>query len=775
MNPGDPTCRGRWLARGRRLLQLVFLLLVTYEIAFGVLQVLFPLPRAAFDRYGSSPFVRAADGTPMHVGLTHRGERLIPRRAGEMSVHVLHAAVAAEDRRFFEHAGVDLRAIARAAWVNVSGPGGRQGASTITMQLARLLDPQARSFRGKLIQAFRALQLERRHEKPLLLARYLDLAPFGGNLRGVGAAAESYFGKSAGLLTAAEAALLISLLPAPTRFAPWRSAEDACTRRNRVLDAMLREGYLTRAEHADACALPLGLRRTHFPDLAPHAWLRARNGDTSIDPLLQRAVENIVAAQDTATGEALDGVAVVVVENATLAIRALVGAARPDARLLDATRRPRSAGSTLKPFLYALALDRGLITLDTPLLDLPWQSGDWSPSNFDQSFRGPVPARRALSESFNLPAVRLAAALPPGAFLGVLRASGFAHLRSGGRGRSIDLALGTDDVTVLELAGAYAALANGGRYRAPWVCAAQAALRETPAESGTRICSVGAAALITSALAEPGRARPQGAAREGVAWKTGTSSNRRDAWAAGYTRQYTVVVWRGQLNGRSHPDLIGSRTAVPVFFSVLHAVEPAPRPFSFPRQLKTIRVCVESGLRATEACDKTNLAQVPSGAALMTTCRVHRRLLVEAGTGALCCAACRSKHTAKERVFAIYPPEHAAWRVRADKPVEVIPRHAKGCEDPLSPSELRPVFVRPRAGQRVASHGATARVLVRALAPPGEGPLALLIDGVSVGKVESGAQLRPALPVGPHTLTLMSPRGLHSTVRIVVSPAAAPR
>lgn len=748
-------------SRARRFLVLLAGSVLVYHLAFAVLNVIFPFPHEVFDRYGVSPVVYAADGTPMHVGLTTAGERLWPCEEHAISEHVRHAAIAMEDRRFFQHGGVDAWAVLRAAWSNLTDDGERQGASTIPMQLARLLDPQPRTFAGKTVQAFRALQLERSYPKHFLLARYLDLVPFAGNVRGIGAAAKACFGKDATYLTAAEAALLVSMLPAPTRFAPWKNAERSRTRRNRILDAMRREGYLDAAAHAAACEAPLGIRRTPFPDLAPHAWLRVEEGVTSIDPTTQRAVESILR---TMAGPA--GVAAVVVDNRTMAVRALAGAARPDAALLDASRRPRSAGSTLKPFLYALALDRGLLTLETRLLDLPWQSRDWSPSNFDQHFRGPVPARDALAASLNVPAVRLAAALPRSAFLATLRQTGFRHLRPHAVAKDVDLALGTDDITAMELAGAYAMLANGGRYRPPWISAAE----RTPGSRARRVLSEGAAALVTEALADPRRVRPAGAAREGVAWKTGTSSNRRDAWAAGGTSDTTVVVWRGCLDGRSDPDLVGARAATPLFFAVLHAADPSPRPRAALRGTVEVELCAESGLRATGACARTTRGRVPADASPLRSCTVHRHLLVDTASGDLCCAACRARHAVEERTFEVFPPAWAAWRARTGQATSVVPPHAADCAAPLDPVELGPVFVRPLHGQRLGAEGGAARVDVEVLVGAGEGPVTLLVDGVPAGRLEGGERRSIVLVEGRHRLTATTSRVLHASVDVRVEP-----
>jgi penicillin-binding protein 1C len=635
------------------------------------------------------------------------------------------------------------------------------------MQLARMDAPHdglhRRTVAAKLVQAFRALQIEGQLTKREILVRYLARVPFGGTLRGVGAAAHAWFGKRAADLTAPEAALLVSMLPAPTRFRPDRDPEGARARRDRVLDRMRDEGFLDDAEHAAARATPLGLRPTPFPDVATHAWLQAGDGPTGIDPALQRAVEEIVRAQPEPDGP--DGVAVLVVDNATLLVRALAGAREPDARLLDATRRPRSAGSTLKPLLFALAFDAGLAAPDTRLLDLPWATRDWAPGDFDRTWRGPVPAARALADSLNVPAIRLAAALPPGAFAGALRAAGFAHVRAPS-GPGIDLAIGTDDATVFELAGLYAALANGGAY-AP-VCVSR---RQRLAHGGTiarpRVCSRGAADLVTRALADPARARPAGAARRGIAWKTGTSSRRRDAWAAGYTARFTIVVWRGRLDGAPHPDLVGARHALPLFFAIAHAADPDPAAFAPPRGVVACDVCAITGLAAGPACRAPACDLRPADAAPLASCDVHVRARCDATTGALCCASCEAHAPTVVRDLALFAPALADWRRRAGLDAGDGPAHRAGCPAPIEPAALRPVFDAPRDGQVFVARSGDARVACGVLSTGGE-PLELLLDGRRCKKVVSGGRYSLDISAGNHTLTALDGGRRSVTIRIAV-------
>jgi penicillin-binding protein 1C len=706
-----------WRRRGSRLRRAAAALTFGAVAAFvglRVLDVWAPLAADCLAAPRPSAVVAAADGTPLHVGLDARGERRFAFLLADASPHLVHALVASEDRRFYEHRGVDVRSLGRAAWADVAAGRLAEGGSTLSMQLARLVAPTPRTIAGKALQLFRAWQLERIATKDEILERYLDLVPLTGNLRGAPAACAAWFAKSPRDLSADEAALLVSVIPAPTRFDPRKDPAGARIRRDRVLARMHDEGFLDDVAWRAAAARPVRLAPPAFPDVAPNAWSRAGAGPTSIDAGLQRIVENLAA--DAAQP---DGVAVVVVDNETATVRALVGAREAEASAFDATAAPRSAGSTLKPFLYAMALDAGLVVPDTPLLDLPWTAPDWAPTDFDPGARGPVRAREAQATSLNLPAVRLAASLPRGAFAGVLHRLGLAHVREPADGPGVDLALGTDDATPLELAEACATLARGGVHRPLRITMPGEVLQQQgPGEH--RVLSEGACALVTEALSGQDRARPDGASATGIAWKTGTSSRRRDAWAAGWTRRTTVVVWRGRLDGGSDDSLVGARAAVPLLFAVLVAADPSPAPLVVPAgAIASVEVCTESGLAPTASCRGRRTDRRPAGAAALASCTIHRRVDVDAATGALLCPRCRSSRATSaivERDLALFPPAWAAWRAQAGLSTDVLPPHAADCPSPFEPDDARPVFVEPREGQRFAAGlSSKASVIVRVL------------------------------------------------------------
>jgi penicillin-binding protein 1C len=489
--------------------------------------------------------IEARDGTLLRVTATPQGERAIRVRLADVSPHLRSAIVSGEDRRFPDHSGVDARAIARAV-ASLAGRGRVvSGASTITMQVARLLEPRRRTLAAKLVEAYRARQIERAWSKDEILEAYVNLAPLGRSLRGFEAAARYWFGKGARDLAPEEAALLVAMLPAPTRRAPDRAPALARHWRDRVLDRMREDGALGAREHARAVAAPLRARPHPWPFLAPHAAdlavasARGAGGVVrlGIDLALQGRAEAAVAASD---GAGVDGVAVVVLDRGSAEIRALVGSRDHATSPLDAARCRRSAGSTLKPFLFALAFDSGAAAPDGLVRDEPGRFGGWTPENFAGDYRGAIRAADALSESRNLPAVRLLDAVGVESFRDVLRRSG---VPLGGGELHLDVALGTVAISPLELARAYVELWRDGEATFGAVAARSALSRKSPA--------------------------PEAIAPGALAWKTGTSSGRRDAWCVGVTDAHVAVVWMGRLDGGAAPDLVGARAAAPLLAAVL--------------------------------------------------------------------------------------------------------------------------------------------------------------------------------------------------------------
>jgi penicillin-binding protein 1C len=557
----------RAMLRKRRLWMLAACLAALLLAPFA-LDRLFPPNLSRLHAVGVE--VQDRDGRILSVLPAPGGFWRLATRPEDVSPILLDLLIAAEDRRFYQHPGVDPLALARAAgqWLRA----GRvvSGGSTITMQAARLLEPRPRGLRAKAIEIFRAFQLEARFSKREILSIWLTLAPQGGNIEGMRAGALAWFGRPAQRLDAAEAALLIALARRPAALSPDRHAEAARAARD---DVLRRRGaaMLSPEDQALALAAPLPNTRLPMPGLAPHlARELARQGDSpirsSLDAGLQRASERL-ALEALARLPERASVALIIADLRTRETRALVGGAfgaENRAGALDLTRATRSPGSALKPFLYAMAFEQGLVRPDTLLSDLPRRFGAYAPENFDRGFTGRITAAEALRLSLNLPAVALLDGVGPARFAASLRSAGAAPVLPRGVDASLPLALGGAGTNLRDMVGLYALLGDGGR---------AGALRFTPGQgAGAPVLEARAAAAVAGVLVQD---FPGGGPR-GVAWKTGTSWGGRDAWAFGFDGRHVAGVWVGRPDGTPIPGLTGRDAALPVLARLFALLPEAP-------------------------------------------------------------------------------------------------------------------------------------------------------------------------------------------------------
>ena len=513
-----------------------------------------------------SSVVLASDGSVLNVATTKDGMWRLTTRADDVDPHYLSMLLATEDRRFHDHLGIDPLAAARAAWQLATNGRIVSGGSTLTMQAARLLEPHKRSILGKLHDVLRAVQLEERFGKDDILAIYLTLAPFGGNVEGVRAASLAWFGHEPDRLTAGEAAILVALPQRPAALRPDRHPAAANAAASRVLRRL---AEADRVPVADLETPPpaIALRRA-YPRMATHVAQRFR-GDgmqpirTTLDARIQPAVERLAADAALRMTDGGD-LAIVVVDNRDLSIRAWVGGARS---ALDLVRRRRSPGSALKPFIYGLAFDDLALLPDSLIEDRPTRIGDYAPENFDRGFHGQVTAREALQQSLNVPAIALLDRVGPGRLAATLRDAGARlDFPAGDAAPSLPLALGGVGISLLDLTRLYAGLAHDGR-------SAPLHVLEAHTHGTGILMTQHAARMVTDILRAsppPDGRMPRGLIRDPrpIAYKTGTSYGFRDAWAVGYSPSWTVGVWTGRADGTPRPGFYGRNTAAPLLFSV---------------------------------------------------------------------------------------------------------------------------------------------------------------------------------------------------------------
>ncbi len=622
--------------------------------------------RRLFDRHGRL----------MREALSDREGRGVWRSLEQISPWLPRAFISIEDRRFFEHGGIDYRGVSRALWENLQAGRVVSGGSTITQQVVKHLQPRPRTLWGKVNEAIGAWRLERAAHKNQILEQYLNRAPFGHGAFGVEAAARLYFDKAAMSLSVAESALIAGIPRAPSLNNPFTAPERAVERQRQVLLQMRETGAIDAEQYAAAKVQTLRFAEREERFSAPHftTWALARNPPpgripTTLDLDLQAEVE--AAARRVVrelAGKRVSQAAAVVLDNETGDVLAWLGSVDffdPRAGQVDMVLGMRQPGSTLKPFVYALALEDGF-SANTELPDFPLYfptlAGDYRPRNYDRRFHGWVTLRTALANSYNVPVVWLVNRLGAPRLLRRLHDVGLTELDRDADYYGLGLGLGNGEVCLLHLANAYRALARGGRW---------SALRwrlDVPVEADRQVMPAPVAYLLTDILADQG-ARAASFGRDSVldlafpaAAKTGTSTDFTDNWTVGYTSEVTVAAWVGNFGSQPMQGVSGIAGAGPLWSAVMTAAMADRRAQAFERgELERVRLCRETGAPWTPSCahglDEWVVPGAPAGVPRRHPVRASRVVFPDTGD-----------------VFqrdADVPTEHGRVRLRAEAPASV--------------------------------------------------------------------------------------------------------
>jgi penicillin-binding protein 1C len=714
----------------------------------------------------------------------------------ELSPWIVPALLAAEDSRYFSHPGVDPLAVMRALVQLCVERRVVSGASTLTQQLARTVEHRPRSVAGKLREMALALRIEASLSKRQILEQYLSRVEFGPNLVGIEAASRHYFQKSAARLDLAEAAALVSLPRGPSLYDPERRPQLLERRRLRVLGRLGALGRasskeLVRAELTPVRVTPSSLLRgaEHLSfALAQRDALgsteRARSLTTTLDGELQREAEQIaVAALPALERHGGGALSLVVVDNASGDVLAYVGSPdyfdTPRLGANDGVAARRQPGSALKPFVYAAAVQELGYHAASLLPDLPRQfmvpGGSFSPRNYDQRFRGPVLLRQALGSSLNVPALELSSRLGPPRLLAALHRFGFASLDREAEHYGVGLALGDGEVTLLELAAGYAALARGGETLAPRFVLTRTTpgAREHRFDSGTRqrVLRRDVAALISDILADDA-ARAAGFGRDSVltfpfavAAKTGTSKGFRDNWALGYTREVTVGVWVGNFDGAPLRDASGITAAGPVFHQLMLAAMRgrSALPLFDSSLLLDAEICPLSGQRPGPACSHRRLERFLPGTVPTSTCDMHVEAHVDS-QGRETHARCSTSRRLLER----YPEPYMGWARQAGRPLAGVTL------SPTCPPDIHaeaPLITFPRDDQSFTlDPDGPSRQEILFTASSSASSLRFVIDGRRTAAISPPFQLPWQLTPGTHTLRVETNGARSSPITFRVSP-----
>lgn len=590
--------------------------IVAGALLFIILDIAFPVNTKV--SYGQ--LIKAADSTVLHAYLTNDEQWRIKTRLDEITPELKDAILYKEDKYFYYHPGINVPAMCRAFFNNLLHGKRTSGASTITMQVARMLNPKKRTYLNKLTEVFRALQLELHYTKDEILQLYLNLVPYGSNIQGVKAASILYFNKMPEQLSLAEITALSIIPNRPNSLVMGKHNAYIIEQRNKWLNRFAKDHVFDAVIIKDALSEPLNAYRHKAPKEVPQfAWRMHRQYPgadevyTTIDSRVQKITEQI--AQEYMQPLRLNNIhncAVIIIDNRTHEVKGYLGS--PDFKdrkhqgQVDGVAAARSPGSTLKPILYALCADRGIVTPKTVIADVPINIDGYMPENYDLDFRGNITIEEALKKSLNIPAVKLLNEAGTDAFIKTLSAGGLSTVWSSRKNLGLSLILGGCVVRLGELSALYASLANKGVYQPlKWT--------KSNASNSTdtfRVVSEEAAYMVTNIITDLYRPdlpnlfdNAQGIPK--IAWKTGTSYGRKDAWSIGYNDHYTIGVWVGNFDGTGVAELNGAGIATPLLFRIFHTVDqnPSIEWLTKPETLGFRYVCTSSGNLPSDNCTAT--------------------------------------------------------------------------------------------------------------------------------------------------------------------------
>ena len=668
------------------ILRFMAFFLPSLLFAFIFTDIIFPFrPSVTY-----SQVVLAADGSVLHAYLTPDQKWRMQAELPDISPVLKKTIVYKEDKYFYFHFGINPVAVVRAIYINIIRGERTSGASTITMQVVRLLQPKQRTYSNKILEMFRALQLELHYSKQEILQMYLSLAPFGSNIEGVKAAALLYFGQTPQALSLAQVATLSIIPNNPRLLRPGINNPAILKERNRWLSYFGRKNLFEKSMITIALIEPLEMARHEAPSCVPHFSRQVSVRfpgklcvETFIDRRIQEMLENILYAEVRHTSNMnITNAAAVVIDNKSGTIKAYAGSAdftdSGSQGQVDGVVALRSPGSTLKPFLYALAIDKGLITPKMKLNDIPANFNGYRPENYDQTFRGPVSMELALEQSLNIPAVKLADQLGIDYFKESLANAGFNWINKHRRQLGLSVVLGGCGVKLIELTTLYTAFANQGVYHpVRWA-------KDQPASQPINLFSPAAVYMITEILTQLHRPDlpnlfDNSVHMPHIAWKTGTSYGRHDAWSVGYNPEYTIGVWMGNFNGQGVAELNGSDFAAPLLFKIFNAIGGSQRWFTQPKGIDFRMVCSESGMLPDTFCKNHVVDYYIPGVSTNQKCKHLKKVFTDPGATISYCTACLPANGYISSLYPDYDADELAYYDEQHIPYQKIPLHNPLC------------------------------------------------------------------------------------------------
>lgn len=633
---------------------------------FFLLNIVFPIKVNI--KY--SQIVLASDSTVIHAFLSSDEKWRMKTELSEITPLLRKSIIYKEDKYFYYHPGINIVAVFRAIFNNIIQQKRTSGASTITMQVARLLQPKPRTYRNKIIEMFRALQLEWKFSKDEILQMYLNLVPYGGNIEGVKAASILYFEKAPNHLSLAEITALSVIPNRPNSLTMGKDNDSIIKIRNKWLKHFEKANLFNKEDIADALKEPLRAKRNSAPKKAPHFALRMKNMFprkaniyTHLDIKKQLKIQTLTKNYiNRLYNQNVKNAAVLIIDNKTNSVICYIGSAdfynKDDAGQVDGIKAIRSPGSTLKPFLYALSFDKGTITPKMRISDVPVNYSGYEPHNYDEKYHGYVSITYTLTNSLNVAAVKILQQYKTWRFVEQLKKINFRQIQKDEKKLGLSVVLGGCGVTLEELTGMYHAFANKGIYtNFNW-------LMQDTLKSGFPVISPAADYMLTQILTKVTRPDlplewQNSADLPKVAWKTGTSYGRKDAWSIGYNKNYTIGVWVGNFSAESVEHLSGSQTAAPLLFEIFNTIDYNSQSewFSKPDGVAYRTVCSETGLLPNSFCtDLTDDLYIPQ-ISPNKRCQHLKKVIIAADSSISYCTSCLPQSGYITAWYPNYPPE----------------------------------------------------------------------------------------------------------------------
>lgn len=749
---------------------------------FGLLNLIFPLQV----KISFSQIINDRNGKVIHSFLSRDDKWRMKTELVEIIPALRKTIIHKEDKYFYYHPGVNPIAIIRAAYNNIIYSKQTSGASTITMQVVRLLYPKERTYSNKIIEVFRALQLEWYYSKEEILQLYLNLVPYGGNVEGVKAASLLYFGCMPNQLSLAQVVTLAIVPNRPTSLSLGRENSLLTQERNKWLKRLHKDKLFSSASITDALAEPLNAKRAPSPKQAPHFSLRMKNQypdepilHTTLNSVIQAKVEGLAYNYHKRLERYnINNLAVVVINNRSMEVEAYVGS--PDfednlhAGQVDGVKAVRSPGSTLKPLVYALGIDEGKVTPKTILADVPSNFAGYNPDNFDKKFNGKVSVEKALSYSLNVPAVKVLDEIGVPLMIKKLKQANFRQIHKDENKLGLSLILGGCGVTLEELVGLFASFANEGKFRPLKYINYKRAYPTSDSSQYIQLISPAASFMINEILIQATRPDLPNNYQSSyhvpkVAWKTGTSYGRRDAWSIGYNATYTVGIWVGNASGEGVSELTGADIATPLLFTLFNTIDynSTNNWFKPPKDLKFRLVCAESGMVPHEFCEHQIADYFIPLVSSTQPCTHLKEIAISANEEFAYCTSCMPESGFKKKRYVNLSPEMIAFYEISAIAYVKIPPHNSSCSRVFDKGA--PIIVSPVEGHEYwLDKEAPAEIMLASYTDNEVKKIYWYINDKFYKEADAGDKLFFVPTTGPIKISCSDDKGRNSDIQIVV-------